>query len=81
LEKLTIKQDIFTYLGKRLTSYYNGFFGEDYDDKIIEAIGKNWIVVRIGGKTRYADFKNDKIMLKYLKRWCNDSTRYKNKDI
>lgn len=74
-------QDIFTYLGKRLIGYCNGFFGEDYDDKIVEAIGKNWIVVRIGDKTKYTDFKNDKMMLKYLKRWTNDSTRYKNKDI
>lgn len=74
-------QDVFTYLGKRLTGYCNGFFGEDYDDKIIEAIGKNWIVVRIGDKTRYTDFKNEKMMLKYLKRWTNDTTRYKNRNI
>lgn len=57
------------------------FFGENYDDKTIEAIGKNWIVIRIGNKTKYTDFKNDKMMLKYLKRWTNDTTRYKSRDI
>jgi len=63
--------DIFDYLGFKLHGYCNGFFGENYDDKLIEAMGRNWIVVRIGKETKYADFKNDKMMLKYLKRWTN----------
>lgn len=34
-------------VGTKLYGFCNGFFGRDsYDDKIVEAVGPDWIVVR-----------------------------------
>lgn len=32
--------------GTRLYGYCNGFFGRDYENKTIETIGSDWVVVR-----------------------------------
>ena len=34
------------WIGKKLYGYCDGAFGESYNDKIIEAVGKDWVVAR-----------------------------------
>ncbi len=64
-------KDICAYLNKTLCGFCNGFFGRDsYGDKLIEAIGIDWIVVRNEkGEPEFAKFPSTITMLNYLEDW------------
>ena len=65
---------IYEYLDKTLCGFCNGFFvGENYDNKRIEAIGKDWIVARTpDGEVCFAKFMGEAQMLEYLKEWAKE---------
>lgn len=61
------------YIGMMLYGYCNGYFGRDsYEDKRIEAIGHDWVVVRDQetGTPNFASFKTNGEMTAYLANWC-----------
>jgi hypothetical protein len=63
------------YIGKKIYGFCNGFFGRSsYSDKIIEAIGHDWVVARDpeNHEVYFADFKDSNQRDSYLKDWMND---------
>lgn len=59
------------YIGRVLYGFCGGFFGrEEYDEKCIEAIGKDWIVARkSNGQVVFASFLGTQQMMAYLQEW------------
>ncbi len=59
------------YIGMVLYGYCQGYFGRDsYDNKRIEAIGHDWVVVREDdGFPSFASFKTNAEMVDCLKDW------------
>jgi hypothetical protein len=60
-------------IGTVLYGYCNGFFGRDsYGDKVIEAVGKDWIVVRTEqNEVDFCSFSDFEAMLSAVKEWSN----------
>ena len=59
-------------VGLLLKGYCNGYFGRDsYGDKRIEAIGADWVVVRVDdGEPDFAAFENPTDMNDILMTWA-----------
>ena len=58
------------FIGTKLYGYCNGFFGDSYEDKRIEAIGVDWIVTRDeDGDVSFAYFEDRETMIKLIKEW------------
>ena len=57
------------YVGTKLYGYCNGYFGDSYDDKRIEAVGCDWMVVRDIdlGIPRFACFRNSEEIENFVK--------------
>lgn len=67
------------YIGKKLYGYCDGFFGHDsYENKRIEAIGADWVVVRYvhSNDVDFASFNNDELDKRnsYLETWMKKET-------
>jgi hypothetical protein len=60
----------FHLIGTKLYGYCNGYFGEDYTEKVIEAVGKDWLVVRNDdGKPLFGEFSSFDKLLALVKIW------------
>lgn len=59
------------YIGMMLYGYCNGYFGRDsHENKRIEAIGHDWVVVREeNGVPSFARFKSNGEMTTMLANW------------
>ena len=66
-------------VGTVLYGFCNGFFGRDsYDDKRIEAIGADWVVVRENEFPGFASFNDGwqkRDMQSLMENWSNDVSR------
>jgi hypothetical protein len=49
-------------VGSVLYGYCGGIFGDFYGDKVVEAIGSGWVVVREGGVARLGDVRPDQLV-------------------
>ncbi len=60
-------KDLFE-IGEILYGYCNGYFGRDsYEDKVVEAVGKDWVVCRDeSGMIHFATFDGSKMILTRL---------------
>ena len=43
-------------VGDILYGFCNGLFGKFYGDKVVEAVGEDWVVVREGREPLFANF-------------------------
>ena len=60
------------FIGTILYGYCNGYFGKSYNDKRIEAIGCDWVVVRSeDGYALFGDFKDTEEMIEKIDQWSN----------
>ena len=59
------------YIGKKIYGYCNGFFSKnEYGNKIIEAVGSDWIIARDSeGIADVALFDDTEMRDSYLKDW------------
>lgn len=59
------------FVGTTLYGYCEGYFGEWYEDKVIEAIGWDWLVVRgkCSGEVGFANFYNSEAMCHQINEW------------
>jgi hypothetical protein len=64
-------------VGTKLYGFCNGYFGRDsYDEKIIEAIGNDWVVVRDSNNIPImAYFENESVGTIYeiLEQWTEEN--------
>lgn len=62
------------YIGTKLRGFCNGYFGrDDYEEKIIEGQGKDWIVVRdIRGNIKLATFTGLTQMNEMVLQWIDE---------
>lgn len=59
-------------VGMTLSGFCNGAFGrESYGEKVVEAFGDDWIVVREEGKPVFANFYSNAQMLEYVEDWTS----------
>ena len=66
------------YLGVRIFGFCNGYFGRDsYEDKVIEAIGHDWLVARglDSSRPEMASFENWEELEKYVSEWSSQEER------
>ncbi len=70
-------------VGKTLYGYCEGYFGHNWNDKIIEAIGRDWIVVRDSeGYILTATFPLEEgTKKKYLKKFLEPEKDYEEDDL
>lgn len=70
----TSQTQLLELVGVELYGYCNGYFGRDsYSDKVIEAAGKDWIVVReSNGTPNMATFESTKEMFRYIEEWSRE---------
>lgn len=68
------------YIGTILYGYCNGYFGRDsYDDKRIEAVGSDWVVVREeNGMPNFASFSSTEEMEGFIKEWSKKEEEEEN---
>jgi hypothetical protein len=61
-------------VGMVLYGYCNGYFGrENYEDKIVEGFGRDWIVARdINGGACFASFSSTYHMVKCIDNWIKE---------
>lgn len=61
-------------IGKKIYGFCNGFFGDDYENKRIEAEGEDWIVARPyreDAEAVLASFISREEKESYLEKWSN----------
>jgi hypothetical protein len=65
----TSQTQMMSLVGVTLYGYCGGKFGKfEYGEKVIEAIGRDWIVVRLGGGSpELADFSSFEELLSFIK--------------
>ncbi len=77
-ESLIFPNDVRSYVGKRLYGYCEGYFGRnfDYDSfKRIEAIGKDWVIIRSeDGFPYFTYFDTEEEMKACLERWGQEES-------
>jgi hypothetical protein len=59
------------FVGTVLHGFCNGYFGRDsYENKRIEAVGVDWVVVRDSdGRSLFANFKSNEEMVNLINEW------------
>jgi len=56
-------------VGEVFSGYCHGYFGENYNDKCVEAVGADWIVVRSAGTPLLASFHSTFQMIEEVEIW------------
>lgn len=64
------KKVVEKYIGRTLKGFCNGYFGRDsYGDKVIEAEGSDWVVIRENRIPKIAIFNDENNKIKMLNEW------------
>ena len=86
------QKNLLSYVGKRFSGCCGGYFGDDWGEKEIVAIGETWITVRVswldtsmGDKVedwerkyycRTANFDSAGQMIECLEKWMSEKNDY-----